>query len=83
MGYLKLNIKIYKQFKKKNDKIFMLSKILETLSWGVSGAMISTVLCIIVDIDRKSLRNIVVMTTIFSMIRGYTGKNIIDLLCGE
>jgi len=83
MGYLKLNIKIYKQFKKKNDKIFMLGKILETLSWGVSGAMISTVLCIIVDIDRKSLRNIVVMTTIFSMIRGYTGKNIIDLLCGE
>jgi hypothetical protein len=83
MGYLKLNINIYKQFKKKNDKIFMLSKILETLSWGVSGAMISTVLCIIVDIDIKSLRNIVVMTTIFSMIRGYTGKNIIDLLCDE
>jgi hypothetical protein len=61
----------------------MLDKILETLAWGVSGAMTSSVLCIIFDINRKSLRNIVVMTTIFSMIRGYTGKNIIDLLCGE
>jgi hypothetical protein len=60
----------------------MLDTILKTLSWGVSGAMTSTLLCIVFDIDRKSLRNIVVMTTIFSMIRGYTGKNIIDLLCG-
>jgi len=60
----------------------MLDTILKTLSWGVSGAMTSTALCIIFDFDRKSLRNIVVMTTIFSMIRGYTGKNIIDLLCG-
>ena len=33
--------------------------------------------------DKKSFRNIVVMTIILGIIRGYTGKNIITLLCGK
>jgi hypothetical protein len=57
----------------------MLSKIMETLSWGTTCAFSSTIMCIMLGVKRKDLRNIILMSTVLGMIRGYTGKNIIAL----
>jgi hypothetical protein len=62
----------------------MLNTFLETVSWGITGTMCSTILCIIFNIDnKKSFRNIVIVSTILGMIRGYTGKDMITLLLSE
>ena len=58
----------------------MLETTLETLSWGITGALSSTIRCLKLNFKTKSIINIVVMTTILSMMRGYTGKNIVVLL---
>ena len=41
--------------------------------------MASTFMCVMFRVDKKSFRNIVIMSTICGMIRGYTGKNIVAL----
>ena len=57
----------------------MLHTIYKTVSWGTYSALSSTLFCIIFGFEKKSKRNIVIMSTILGCIRGYTGKNIIAL----
>jgi hypothetical protein len=61
----------------------MLINFIETLSWGVTAASSAVIASAILDFDKKSLRNVVVGAFILGCIRGYTGKNIIALLCGN
>ncbi len=58
----------------------MYTKIIETLSWGVTGAMSAVIVSAILDFDKYALRNVVVGAFICGCIRGYTGQNIVALL---
>jgi hypothetical protein len=58
----------------------MFVRIIETLSWGVVGAMSAVITGAIFDFDKYALRNIVIGAFICGCIRGYTGKNIVALL---
>ncbi len=60
----------------------MSSTIIETLSWGVTLAASSLIISIILQFDKKGIRNIMVGSFILGCIRGYTGKNIVALLLG-
>jgi|LakMenEpi03Aug12_release.lakeMendotaPanAssembly.Ray.scaffolds.fasta_scaffold738362_2 hypothetical protein len=59
----------------------MVNKFIETLSWGITASSSAVIISAILDFDKKSLRNIVVGAFILGCIRGYTGKNIVVLLC--
>jgi hypothetical protein len=59
----------------------MLVKFIETLSWGVRASASAVISSAILDFDEKSLRNIVIGAFMLGCIRGYTGKNIVALLC--
>jgi len=58
----------------------MESLFIETLSWGVVTAASGVIVSAIFDVDKISLRNIVISFFILGCIRGYTGKNIVELL---
>jgi hypothetical protein len=58
----------------------MSSTIIETLSWGITSAASGLIISIILDFDKKGIRNIIFGTFILGCIRGYTGKNIVALL---
>jgi hypothetical protein len=61
----------------------MLITLLETAAWGVTMTMSSTIVCMVFNVEKKSFRNIVIMSTICGMIRGYTGKTILELLLNK
>jgi len=58
----------------------MLKLILRSLSWSINAAMLSTVACIMFNVDKKKIKKIILVTTIYGFIRGYTGKGILELL---
>lgn len=61
----------------------MLELILETLSWGVSTALMSTFFCIIFEVKLKNLKQIILISTIYGLVRGYTGKSITELFVNK
>jgi hypothetical protein len=58
----------------------MINTFIETLSWGVAASVSAVIASVIIDFDKKTLRNVVVGSFILGCIRGYTGKNIVELL---
>jgi hypothetical protein len=58
----------------------MIHTFVETLSWGVASAASGLIISIILDFDKKGIRNIMFGSFILGCIRGYTGKNIVALL---
>jgi hypothetical protein len=60
----------------------MFVKFIESLSWGVTASVSVVIASAILDFDKKELRNLVAGAFILGCIRGYTGKNIVELLFG-
>ena len=60
----------------------MFVQFIETLSWGVTASVSAIIASTILDFDKKALGNIVVGAFMLGCIRGYTGKNIVELLFG-
>ena len=58
----------------------MFDKIIDTLSWGITAASSAVIASAILEFDKKAVRNVVIGAFILGCIRGYTGKNIIELL---
>lgn len=58
----------------------MFVRIIETLSWGLVGAISAVIIGSIFEFDKYALRNVVIGTFICGCIRGYTGQNIVALL---
>jgi hypothetical protein len=50
----------------------MLELILETLSWGMTTALMSTICCIMFEVKGKNIKNIVLISTIYGLVIGYT-----------
>ena len=58
----------------------MLELILETLSWGMTTALMSTIFCVMFEVKGKNIKNIVLISTIYGLVIGYTGKSVTELL---
>ena len=60
----------------------MFNALIETLSWGITASTSAVIISIILSLDKKTFRNVVIGSFIIGCIRGYTGRNIISLLLG-